>query len=157
MEMNQGDGDRGTRKPNPPIWITLITIYCLVMAILKIHSSIEWFGIEQDVDYWGIQLPAAFLGIVDAFLGLCLAGAGFFLLLMKNLGRLLYAISVAAVSLFMLATRLPNITRDARGVGYIVGVLVGVALMGLTVVYLYSDKIDPFFNPDKERPGDKKT
>jgi hypothetical protein len=154
MEMNKEKGDGGARKPNPPIWVTLITIYCLVIAILKIHSSIEWFGIDQDIDYWGIQLPAVLPGIVDAFLGLCMAGAGFFLLLLKNIGRLLYAISVVAVSVLMLATRLPNVTRDARGIGYTIGVLVGMGLMGLTVAYLYSDKVNTFFKPDGKKEGE---
>ena len=93
------------------------------------------------------------LGIVDVFLGLCMAGAGFFLLLLKNVGRLLYAISVVAVSVLMLATRLPNVTRDGRGIGYIIGVLVGMVLMGLTVVYLYSEKVDFLFKPDGKKGG----
>jgi len=152
VEEQQSD-IKDDRKPKPklPIGVSIIGILSLIVAGLKIFNSVDLIGQDYEVRLLAFRLPATAIAVINLLEGICFAAAGVLLLLVKDLGRLLFTIVAVTQCILGIATGIPMITKDAKGVGYVIGMVLIVSVLAYAISYLYSDKVDSHFYNDEQR------
>jgi len=132
-------------KPKLPIGVFLIAILSLFVAGLKIFNSVDLMGLDYEVRLLAFRLPATAIAAINLLVGICFAAAGVLLLQVKDLGRLLFTIVAVTQCILGIVTGIPMITKDAKGVGYVIGMVLFVSVLAYAISYLYSDKVDYHF------------